>query len=175
MKICKQKCDDELCKIVGCLNQPGYRFRHMIEFYDKYHSSAVINSTSTTKDVNTFGEMLRNNAFIEKTGCYSCFDLSAGFTEVDKKSVLGEKLLSKLGYSKALLNNLLKNEKSNDCAVAIHKSFNELYVNCKIYSNNTVFVAWKWDKTGHLIVSDGKRTAENRDCKTDYSWEWTSY
>lgn len=100
---------------------------------------------------------MRDYSFIQKTGCYSCFDLIPDFEKIDKESQFAEKILRIFGYFEQTNNN----EEKRFIKDASH-----------MFKYKDILMAWLWDGDGHLIVSDGKRTAQNTDCKKDYTWQW---
>lgn len=118
-------------------------------------------------DPDFYGEMLRNGFFDgEGYGCYSTFDLTPDFAEVDKTSSLGKAALHCLfsDYS------WYAEPESDEYASEISRAH--------VWATKTHFAAWYWDGDGTLVVGDlnenGKivRAATNSDCKKAYGWVW---
>ena len=129
------------------------------------HNATVIITSATTTDPNLFGEMLREYAFLEKTGAYSCFDLKPEFKKVDKSSDLGQALLSALGWGLP---------SSTDASSPLSES-EEVFLRSSLYSNGSVHIAWHWDGDGHLVIVESGRAAENTDCKKSGGWRWINW
>ena len=109
--------------------------------------------TSNIKDANEFGELLRAYFFTKNKGygCYENFELEPEFVDANK---------AKAQIYESIKSLYFPFDDSSEVNIYIHKN------------DWNIFVAWRWDGDGTLIVSDGERVAVNFDCKKDYKWEW---
>ena len=124
----------------------------------------IVTETSSIVDVNTFGETLRKYFFLPHKeygvyglGCYSTFDLTENFKALDHTT--DEFISMATAYFPEAMTDWDKD--------GIH-----------IYQdkdNHLIFVMWRWDGDGTLIVSDGDRVAINSDCKKCHGWQFAPY
>ena len=112
-----------------------------------------------TASPDTVGEYLRDWAFTEEVGCYSCFDLIDGFKEVHY-GALDSKMLDYF----------------LDCCEECQEEV-KAYASFYIYEGSDPMlwgtqVGWFWDGDGDLafLLPDGSLFT-NSDCKKDYTWE----
>ena len=119
-------------------------------------------SLDEIKDPNTVGEILREWAFKERLGCYSCFDLIHGFENVKINERYIEKPLSifaPLAYSDLEYALEYRKEVKEKMSLYYHKE-------------RDVLVAWYWEGDGELYFNADGIEVYNRDCKKDYTWEF---
>lgn len=130
--------------------------------------------THSISNANVFGELLRQFAFKEETGCYSCFDLEDGFVKVSPDSESGVAILTALELtSDDLTENLTYATTPREQAEISARFYEDLdKAVANLWSNGTVHLGWVWDGDGTLVVIEGGRAAINTDCKKDYTWEW---
>lgn len=113
--------------------------------------------TQRTKNPDEFGETIREFAFKEEFGCYSCFDLIDEFSQLDAES-----------FDANILRKIMGIHQEND-----PDGYMEEYKkNAKYYSNGIITIGWYWDGDGTLAIREGEKMAVNHDCKTNYTWEW---
>jgi hypothetical protein len=114
--------------------------------------------TQETDDPNVFGEILREYAFKEAYGCYTCFELIDEFKKVDKGYDIAGRLFMVMGIHQL--------QDANKYACEYFRGISQ------IYSNGAIHVGWYWDGDGTLAFIEGNKSAINYDCKKDYTWEW---
>lgn len=114
--------------------------------------------TQKIDDPNLFGEIIREYAFTEEYGCYSCFDLIGEFKPVQDGFDIQGRLQMALGIHKTQDEQGLDND--------------ELREKAHYFSNGKIHIGWYWDGDGTLAIIEGNRCAVNNDCKKDYGWEW---
>lgn len=113
------------------------------------------------------GEVLRDWAFKEKYGCYSCFDVIDGFTKVDTGPREFELMWGR------------KYDPEFHDEMWGYADQNAIKDICWFKHDNGIEMGWYWDGGGLLIFYvpelvdeyyDG--TLSNSDCKKDYGWEF---
>jgi len=116
--------------------------------------------TQTTDDPNTFGEIIREFAFKEEYGCYSCFDLLDEFKPVQEGYDIQGRLQIAMGIHKT--------QDDDDACY----SQDELRKAASYFSNGKIHIGWYWDGDGTLAIIEGNRCAVNTDCKKAHEWRW---
>lgn len=136
--------------------------------------------TTDTKDIldsSVFGELLRQEIFIEQKkdpknhyGCYTTFEVRDDFKPVPSKNGTVMSVLIFNAIHGCTPNEFLYDIENNPDTYKCKRDIE----NTKIYTNGTEYVGWYWDGDGTLAVSDGDKIAVNDDCKKDYEWKWFS-
>lgn len=103
------------------------------------------------RDPNALGELFRSYAFDcngeDCVGCYTCFELIAGFKTSEDK-VLKRKVASWLGLD------------SSEAFEVFHEE------------SSGLTVAWYWDGDGSLLFAMDEIVVVNFDCKKNYGWSF---
>lgn len=117
---------------------------------------------SVIEDPNSLGELLRNWAFKEEYGCYSCFDLIDGFSGVEV-TPREFKMMWHRDYNPESTGEYWGDPDSWYIKrISWHKHW------CGIE------VGWFWDGDGTLLfyVPEINAVVMNTDCKKSYGWEF---
>ena len=118
-------------------------------------------------NANAVGEILREWAFKEPVGCYSCFDLIDGFEELNVNDDLAIEVVNKVIVPEWMFAGI----SDGRCDT---QDIHEYILRAKVFyhKEKNVIVAWYWDGDGELYFNADGIEVYNSDCKKDYRWEF---
>ena len=128
--------------------------------------------TQLTQDPNVFGEIIREFAFKDSYGCYSCFELLEEFNPVTGGIDAEGRLLMALGLHPLQEKEVANRETNRKYKNCVHHDFSSARERTCLYSNGDIHIGWYWDGDGTLAIIEGKKAAVNNDCKKSDRWEW---